>query len=93
MYVNKCEEQDIGQLATNLQFYKFIKEKMHILPGEESKKRYHLHKVYLNKIKLVLLVFYIIIIPFCEAPDWCIDKIRAQKGGGKIIIGKFFLPC
>ena len=93
MYVNKMEEQDIGQIATNLQFYKFIKEMMNILPGEECKKRYYYHKKFLNRIKLVLLVFYIIIIPFCEAPDWCIDSIRQQKGGGKIVINRFYLPC
>ena len=66
---------------------------MHILPGEEGKRRYYLHKKCFNKIKLVLLVFYIIIIPYCEAPDWCIDQIRKQKGGGKIVINRFWLPC
>ena len=76
-----------------MQFYKFVKEKMHILPGEESKKRYQIHKKFLNRIKLVLLVFYIIIIPYCEAPDWCIDQIREAKGGGKIVVNKLILHC
>ena len=36
---------------------------------------YEVHKKYLTKSKVLVIVIYIFLMPFIETPYWCLDQV------------------
>ena len=54
-----------------------------------------MHHTYLSRIKTLVLVVYIFVLPFLEAPQWCIRKAKAEPGwsrSGSIYCGDLGVP-
>lgn len=67
---------DVQGLSTILYFYKQLNHLTHVKTDEQSQWWYRMHKRYLSRIKLLVLFSYVFVLPFLEAPQWCIDKIK-----------------
>ena len=75
------KDQNVGGLESTLYFYKLLKYRVSVRQDEQSQRWYQLHKQYLSKIKLFVLFVYIFVLPFLEAPNWCINKLKEAPGG------------
>ena len=83
---NKEEKQadnldsDVRVLSSTLYFYKHLVYRTSVKTDEQSERLYRLHKTYLSKIKLFILLIYILVLPILDTPQWCIAGFKAKPG-------------
>ena len=69
-----------NKLSSVIYFYKKLKYRTSLLDDEKSKANFKIHQKYLSPINMLLLMVYIIIIPFLETPMWCLKRLKESEG-------------
>ena len=71
-----AEGKDVRGLAQNIYFYKQLKYRLSVGEGQEQQANYKWHRRYLSRLKFLVLVTYIAIVPILETPQWCIKDLK-----------------
>ena len=82
------EEKDVGSLSSLIELHRVLEKHCLVRDDDLARKRFAEHRKYLHPIKYACLVVYIVVIPFLECPNWCLDK---KKGTSEQT--HFFLIC
>ena len=84
----------MGGINTNIEFYRKIKERILVKNDELSQQQFKFYKTFITKMRYFVIVLYAIILPFMEAPNWCIDRLAAEPGQSTSDVRFLFsLPC
>ena len=71
--------KSVSGYATERQFDKKLAEKAAVKLDAKAAKRHKFQKKWLSGMKNVVIVFYFLIIPMLETPNWCLDWFRADR--------------
>ena len=71
--------KSVSGYAKERQFDKKLEEKAKVKMDGKSEKMHKFQKKWLSGLKNVVIVFYFLLIPMLETPDWCLDYFRADR--------------
>ena len=59
-------------LAVNTTFYRTLKERRFVRDEPSAKLHFRIYKRVINKIRYFVIIFYVVVIPFIDTPNWCL---------------------
>lgn len=71
-------DKDVKQLQEEINFDHRLKEQYMMKADTKAVEAQKFQKKWLSKIKNVALVFYYLIIPFVQTPNWCTSRFAAS---------------
>jgi hypothetical protein len=87
-------EKDVKQLQDEIIFDHRLKEQYMMKENTQAVEAQKFQKKWLSKIKNVALLFYYLIIPFAQTPDWCTNRFASFcKANGENYRFKLSYDC
>ena len=71
--------KSVSGYAQERQFDKKLQEKAAVKMDAKAAKRHKFQKKWLSGMKNVVIVFYFLVVPMLETPNWCLDWFRPDR--------------
>ena len=80
-------------LAVNTTFYRILKERRFVRDEPSVKLHFRIYKKYINVIRYFVIVFYVVVIPFIDTPNWCLNSYHDNDAERKQTRWDFIIDC
>lgn len=70
-------DQNLAAMEDEIRFDRRLKERYMTKDNLEAREAQKFQKDWLSKLKNIALLFYYIVIPFVQTPDWCTNRYSA----------------